>query len=564
MSELNQRARWRPSPKVLISLIILLAGVIRLSGLSSLPNGLHWDELDTGYQAFSLLTTGRDYFGNILPVFPHSFADFRTPIYIYSSIPQVYLFGLSAFSVRIGSVVFGLFSIALFYTLVTRLFSKPQIGLLAALGLAVSVWHIQYSRQSVETISLLTYLLLGLNFLLKSLKTPKSLIPASMTLSMATLAYSPGKMFVPLLALFFAILNRKSILKFNSKIQLYSGIICFVIFGFVIFDSIFGKSGTRFHDLSIFTDPTIASEINFKRAEAGLSVTKNPDAIGVSPRLVDKVSYNKPVYIFQKFVINYLNTFSFDFLFIKGDAEARHSPARNEIGQLMAIEAIPFVIGLYILVSKKQYFLLMWLLLAPIPSALTRDGGTHSARLLILLPALQLTIAVGVYQIFRKTKLLFLIYSLFFIFSVVYTLNYYFSTYRFESAKPFQWGFGEMVKRAVSESPNYDTVILDAGQDSALMAYLFTTKYSPAKFQSLQQSFSYNLVDDVTGKRFGNILLLSPGSRTWTDLFSNNGITGHNLIIASAGLSQLESVGPSELVRYPNRLPAFYIFSHTW
>lgn len=564
MSELSQRARWRPSPKVLISLIILLAGVIRLTSLDNLPNGLHWDEMDTGYQAFSLLTTGRDYFGNVLPVFAHSFADYRTPIYIYSSIPQVYLWGLSAFSVRIGSVVFGLLSIALFYVLVSRIFSKTQIGLLAALGLAVSIWHIQYSRQSVETISLLTYLLLGLNLLFKSIKTPKSLILASLVLSLATLAYSPGKMFVPMLAFVFLVLYHKSILKFNPKILLYSGVICFIVFGFVIFDSVFGKSGTRFHDLSIFTDPTIATEINYKRAEAGLSVTKNPDAIGVSPRLVDKISYNKPVYIFQKFAVNYLNTFSFDFLFIKGDAEARHSPDRDEIGQLMAIEAIPFIVGLYILVSKKQYFLLMWLLLAPIPSALTRDGGTHSARLLILLPALLSTTAVGVYQIFIKTRLFFLIYSLFFIFSVVYTLNYYFSTYRFESAKPFQWGFGEMVNRAVSQSPNYDAVIFDAGQDSALMSYLFTTKYSPATFQSLQQSYFYNLTDDISGKRFGNIVLLNPGTRTWTDLFSNHKILGHNLIIASAGLSRLESVEPSELIRYPDRLPAFYIFSHTW
>lgn len=564
MSELNQRVRWPLSPKVLISLIVILAGVIRLSSLNNLPNGLHWDEMDTGYQAFSLLTTGRDYFGNFLPVFPHSFADFRTPIYIYSSIPQIYLLGLSAFSVRIGSVVFGLLSIVLFYALVTRLFAKPQIGLLAALGLAVSIWHIQYSRQSVETISLLTYLLLGLNFLLKSLKASKNLILASLILSLATLAYSPGKMFVPLLALVFIVLYHRPILKSNSKILLSSGIICVVIFGFVVFDSMFGKSGTRFHDLSIFTDPTIASEINFKRAEAGLSVSKNPNAIGVSPRLVDKISYNKPVYIFQKFAVNYLNTFSFDFLFIKGDAEPRHSPGRDEIGQLMAIEAIPFIIGLYTLVSKKQYFLLAWLLLAPIPSALTRDGGTHSARLLILLPALLLTVAVGTYQIFKKSRLLFLIYGLCFIFSVVYTLNYYFSTYRFESAKPFQWGFVEMVTTAVNESPNYDSVIVDAGQDSALIAYLFTTKFSPAKFQAMQQSSADKLTDEITGRRFGNILILNPGYRAWTDLFSNRGISGRNLIIANASLPQLESVGSAQLIRYPDSLPAFYIFSHVW
>jgi len=107
--------------------IVILASLLRFYDIDKLPNGLHWDEQDTGYQAYSLLKTGKDYFGNTLPLFPHSFADFRTPVFIYSSVPIVKFFGLTPFSVRVISAVSGILSVILIFYLARELTPFPSL-----------------------------------------------------------------------------------------------------------------------------------------------------------------------------------------------------------------------------------------------------------------------------------------------------------------------------------------------------------------------------------------------------------------------------------------------------
>ena len=53
----------------LIILILGLALFLRLYQLGSLPISLFGDEIDAGYQAWSLATTLRDYRGHFLPTY---------------------------------------------------------------------------------------------------------------------------------------------------------------------------------------------------------------------------------------------------------------------------------------------------------------------------------------------------------------------------------------------------------------------------------------------------------------------------------------------------------------
>ena len=107
----------------------------------------------------------------------------------------------------------------------------------------------------------------------------------------------------------------------------------------------------RFHDLSIFTDPTIPSEINLQRLDFALA-SGVPLQVGMQPRVIDKALYNKPVEWSWRIIRNYLTTFSTDFLFIKGDPEARHSPAKDSIGMLHLVEIVPLLLGfIYIAIA---------------------------------------------------------------------------------------------------------------------------------------------------------------------------------------------------------------------
>ena len=53
---------------VLISIILCVSAIVRLWGLDRSPLSLNWDEAALGYNAYSLLTTGKDEFGSAFPL----------------------------------------------------------------------------------------------------------------------------------------------------------------------------------------------------------------------------------------------------------------------------------------------------------------------------------------------------------------------------------------------------------------------------------------------------------------------------------------------------------------
>jgi len=50
--------------------LVLFGTLIRLIDFPGIPFSLFSDEVDIGYQAMSFRETGKDYFGNFLPIFP--------------------------------------------------------------------------------------------------------------------------------------------------------------------------------------------------------------------------------------------------------------------------------------------------------------------------------------------------------------------------------------------------------------------------------------------------------------------------------------------------------------
>ena len=75
--------------------ILILAAVFRLAYIGSIPGGMFGDEVDAGYNAYSLLKTGHDYNGNWWPTHIESMGDWRPFLYIYSLIPWIGILGLT-------------------------------------------------------------------------------------------------------------------------------------------------------------------------------------------------------------------------------------------------------------------------------------------------------------------------------------------------------------------------------------------------------------------------------------------------------------------------------------
>ena len=138
--------------------ILLLATLLRTYQLNKVPVALFGDEIDVGYQAYSLLNTGKDISGRFLPTYIKSIAEYRAPLFIYSAVPFVGLFGLNEWGVRLPAAFWGILSVLGIYLIGSNLFGK-KVGLISAALLTLSPWHLQYSRAAFE-VTLLLFLLI--------------------------------------------------------------------------------------------------------------------------------------------------------------------------------------------------------------------------------------------------------------------------------------------------------------------------------------------------------------------------------------------------------------------
>ena len=91
----NASTFFVPHRFLLLLLIVLAALLLRLWALDRVPPALWQDEVAHGYNAYSLLHTGRDEYNMAWPLFFRSYGTYKWPIYIYATAPSVAIFGLT-------------------------------------------------------------------------------------------------------------------------------------------------------------------------------------------------------------------------------------------------------------------------------------------------------------------------------------------------------------------------------------------------------------------------------------------------------------------------------------
>ena len=101
----------------LFILILLLGIFLRFYQLGAVPASLDWDEVSWGYNAYSIVHTGKDEYGSQYPMSFRAFGDYKQPFYVYADTVPVALFGLTPFSTRFPSAFFGSLSIIFVFLL---------------------------------------------------------------------------------------------------------------------------------------------------------------------------------------------------------------------------------------------------------------------------------------------------------------------------------------------------------------------------------------------------------------------------------------------------------------
>src|SRR3989344_6687937 len=389
----------------LLLLILFLGFLLRLIWLDKYPSGFTPDEASFGYDAYSILGVGKDQWGESFPIVLKSFGDYKAPIYSYLTIPSIFLFGLTKFAVRMPNSLFSLVSIFVTYKLALELgqllgFSRKKsevFGLISAFLLTISSWHVMMSRGAFEANLTTFFMPLGVYLFIKGCKNSSLFYPPSrktmgvspwmnaknfllrrdfapdqaarrrypgfqpgglhfvfsaVAFGLNLFTYHSAKLVTPIIVLSLIVIFKEKLVKINKKILLIPATIFSLFILLTIYTFTLG-AGTRASQISIFNGASNDA------AQPRLSAINN----GVPPILA-RTLHNKYLVIGKRFINNYFQYFSPQFLFTNGLTEATYGmiPGR---GILYWFE-LPFLFGFSLFFlkdkSKYKYLSIVWLL----------------------------------------------------------------------------------------------------------------------------------------------------------------------------------------------------------
>jgi 4-amino-4-deoxy-L-arabinose transferase-like glycosyltransferase len=352
------RVLWYPKPSItllVVGAIVLVAFLMRVYNLAGNPPGFFCDEASIQYDAYMLLHTGADRWGQHFPVYFRSFGDYENPLFIYTSLPFVAVMGLNPLADRLLAALYGTATVALMYPLALELFRRRDIALLATVSLAIAPWHLLFSHVAFEAISMpFFYAAATLAFLVALRRHNPRLYLISFALwGLSIYTYHVPRLLTPLLLISLLLIYYKSVWAWRRDTA--SGLVIYALLMIPLVQGILsGAAMARFNGIGIFAH--------------GLH---GWDLVGATLQL-------------------YIQHFSMLFLFIFGSRPG-DPVLRNYIPGLGALywAQLPLImIGLAALLARRDraaILVLVWLLLYPTGGALT-EGPSQLRDLFGVLP----------------------------------------------------------------------------------------------------------------------------------------------------------------------------------
>lgn len=380
-------------------LAVILALCLYLPQYGSVPAGLNRDEAALGYNAYSLLKTGKDEWGKSWPISITSFGDQKLPVYVYTLMPFLAVFGLEIWVVRLPSLLAGLMVIVGMGLLSSKLAKLAQLSqklqlmsswLVMAL-IAISPWNMHLSRVAYETHLAMALFVSSLTCLLFALDTKQRLqqrillSSAGLLAGLTLLTYHSYQVFTPLFLLAFLIIFFKQIKKLD-KVGLTIGILLgSVSVGLLITGGVWQANQIKSQAISPFSNPKFTEQITAYRTANNL------------PSMINKLLFNQFSEGLVTFAQNYVTTFAGGFFFVHGSNHGDHNPGN---GSNLHLFLAPFILLGIILISKYRrkpatQIIITWLLLALIPSALTTNPLLE-VRIAAVFPILELLATIGI------------------------------------------------------------------------------------------------------------------------------------------------------------------------
>lgn len=479
-------------------LIILTAIVLRLFRLNEVPPALNWDEVSHGYNAYSILKTGKDEWGVSFPTIFRCFGDYKLPVYIYLTVLSVGILGLNPWSIRLVSVLAGVTTVILSYLLTYELIGKRKISktinlkdakaisLFASFLVAVEPWSFFLSRGAFEANLATTLIVIGVHLFLKGFENKKLYFWSTLSFGLSVWTYNSARVFVPILIAFLVLLYKKPLKKIFDKKRkiLLTSVVVLLVFCVPMFWQLARSNGqARYEKVSILDQGAIL-EINNARNSSNLS-----------PFLARAI-HNKATFFVSRFLLNWTSHLSGDFLFFKGGNNYQFSiPGRG----ILYLINLPFLlIGIFALLKstkkglRSAAVILFWFFVGSFASGLTRETP-HVLRSITTLPTPMIITSLGLWEAKKfldNSKQVFVkiifnpIYFLFLGLCIVGYMNNYFNDYPKKYSQSWQYGNKEMAELIRDKYDDYDKIVITKKYGEPHVFILFYWPWDPKAYQN--------------------------------------------------------------------------------
>lgn len=339
-------------------LIFAIALFLRFYRLGEIPVGLYSDEAAIGYNAYSIIKTGRDEFGINFPSNFKSFNDFKPPVAIYLVAVSEFFFGFTDWAVRFPSAILGSLGVFSIYALARQLGLSKTLSILTAGLMAINPWNILFSRSVMEVGIANVLLITAIICFLAGLKKPIFLLLSTLLMVLSFYTYHASLLFIPLLLFILILSNLKKLLEYKKWL-----IACGLIGLFLLFPLYRNLSNgellVRAKGISVFSN---LPSINPYNKETGYLLADDN-------KWWARFIHNRRLVSVNLILDGYLKHFAPQFLFYD------HGNAMFKVGgfgmfYFWELFTIPF--GILIFARKKPRVAVLmttWLMLAPLSSS---------------------------------------------------------------------------------------------------------------------------------------------------------------------------------------------------
>jgi 4-amino-4-deoxy-L-arabinose transferase-like glycosyltransferase len=475
------------SPKLLIIVIVFLAGVLRISHIDTNPPSISWDEASIGYNAYSIVQTGQDEHGKRYPLDTFAaFGDYKPPIAIYLTAPFVALLGPTDLAIRLPSAIAGTITVWIVYLIALALFRSHKhsqsIALWSALFLALSPWHIMLSRAGFEANIAFLWISLGVWLLLEIERIPTLLYICWLPFVLGIYTFNSARYAGPLIALGVAVLVHKALLSAPKKLA-WGVIIALITLVPILPHLVSREARLRFEEVSIFTDLRTVLTANARQAV---------DGGGLLASLV----HNRRIGYAREFALHFTDHFEPRYLFISGDGNPKFSI--RDTGQLLIISA-PFIalggVALFAQIPAVAWLFVWWMIVSVAPAAVARETP-HALRTENILPIWMMITGFGVVTFLqqawlkKKKQLVALILIVLLAINFGYFWHNLMTHYPKEYSGEWQYGYKDAILLAKRLEKEYDTIVLTESIGRPYIYALLYLQYKPQDFwKSADASF---------------------------------------------------------------------------